>query len=315
MDDFAPGQDPAPTENSAESFAARLDEATGNSPQQTEVQSTPDPQGPPAPAAEQQGFNGHPAWKPFEEALGPIHYRSIEPHLRSMNQAFESKIAATNKSLEPWKTFIDDGVDPQELAFTRQLANEINTDPLGFYTKLEAYLRQTGQLEAAAQAAQAAEQVAGAEGADPDEDPRYADLQSQVQQLLAQQSQAQEQQLQWLQQQQLEQEVNATIAQLDNEVQALKAGGADDRMIKAVIDRAELLHFRGDKPRPLAEIHAELVQEQQFIRNQPQAVDRAPRLPGVSGGAPSGGSVDLSTASRSQTVDTFAALIEANRGR
>lgn len=312
MDTFEPGQDPAPAENSADTLAARLDESTGNSTQQPEAQ-TPAPQAP-TQEPQSQEFSGHPAWKPFEEALGPIHYRSIEPHLRSMNQAFESKIAATNKSLEPWKSFIDEGVDPQELVFTRQLANEINTDPMGFYTKLEAYLRQTGQLEAAAQVAQAAEQTAGAE-ADPDEDPRIAQLQGQLEQLLAQQGEAQQQQIQWIQQQQYEQQVAGELSNLENEVQALKAKGVDDRTIRGVLDRAELHHFRGGKPRPLAEVHAELVQEQQFIRNQPQAVDSAPRLPGVSGGAPQPGGVDLSTASRSQSVDTLAALISANRGR
>lgn len=311
MDDFEPGQDPAGSESSADSFAARLDAdiAAGNSPQQTE----PPAQQEEAPA---ENFSGHPAWKPFEEALGPIHYRSIEPHLRSMNQAFESKIAATNKSLEPWKAFADEGVTADELKFTRQLAQEINTDPLGFYQKLETYLRQTGQLEAAAQVAQAADAAAGAAGeVDPDEDPRIASLQQQLELIQNQQAQDRQAQAQWFQEQQYEQQVDQIQNQLKSEVQALQSAGADDRAIKAVLDKAELSHLRGEKPRPLAEIHADLVKEQQFIRNQPQAVDRAPRLPGVSGGAPSQGVVDMSQASRSESVDTLAALIRANAGR
>lgn len=309
MDDFEPGQDPATSETSAESFAARLDaDVAGNSPQQTEVPAQQE-----APAEQ---FSGHPAWKPFEDALGPIHYRSIEPHLRSMNQAFESKIAAQNKSLEAWKGFIDEGVDPDELKFTRQLAQEINTDPVGFYNKMADYLRQTGQLEAAAQADAAADQAAGAAGEeDPDADPRVAQLEARIAQFEAQQNESQQAQMQWLQNQQYEQQVSQVQSQLENEVQALKTQGVDDRTVKAILDRAELLNYREGKARPLAEIHAEIVREQQIIRNQPQAVDRAPRLPGVTGGAPSQGTVDLSTANRTQSVDTLAALIEANRGR
>jgi hypothetical protein len=309
VDDFEPGQDPAPPENSADSFAARLDaDAAGNSPQQTEVPAQQE-------AAPAEQFSGHPAWKPFEDALGPIHYRSIEPHLRSMNQAFESKIAAQNKSLEAWKGFIDEGIDPDELKFTRQLAQEINTDPVGFYNKMADYLRQTGQLEAAAQADAAADQAAGVDPEDPDVDPRVAQLEAKLAQFEAQQTEAQQAQLQWIEQQQYEQQVTQVMSQLENEVQALKSQGVDDRTVKAIIDRAELHNFRTGKPRPLAEIHQEIVQEQQFIRSQPQAVDRAPRLPGVTGGAPSQGTADLSSASRSQSVDTLAALIEANRGR
>jgi multidrug efflux pump subunit AcrA (membrane-fusion protein) len=157
--------------------------------------------------------------------------------------------------------------------------------------------------------------VDAAAGQDPDEDPQVAQLRQQLEALQAQQAQSTQAQMEWIQRQQFEQEVANTQSQLESEVQALKAGGADDRTIKAVIDRAELHHFRGGKPRPLAEIHAELVQEQQFIRNQPQAVDRAPRLPGVTGGSPTGGTVDMSTATREQSIDTLAAFISANKGR
>lgn len=295
MDTFEPGQDSAPEPIEATSAE--------NNPQPTE----------PTAGDQPQEFSGHPAWKPFEEALGPIHYRAVEPHLRSMNQAFESKIAATNKSLEPWRGFIDDGVDPEELRFTRQLAQEINTDPLGFYQKLETYLRQTGQLEAAAQAAQVADSLGGE--SDPEEDPTITQLKQQLELLQAQQAEAQQGQLAWMHQQQYEREVAGVQSQLENEVQALKAKGADDRTIKAVLDRAELHHLRGGKPQSLDEHYAAIAQEQQFIRNQPQAVDRAPRLPGVTGGAPSQGATDLSTANRSQSIDTLAALIEANKGR
>ena len=291
MEDFEPGQDSAGEAPSVENNQEQTEVQTGDSPEQ---------------------FSGHPAWKPFEEALGPIHYRTVEPHLRSMNQAFESKIAASNKALEPWKGFADEGVTPDELRFSRQLAQEINTDPLGFYQKLETYLRQTGQLEAAAQVAQAAEEAAGE--VDPDEDPRIAQLEAQIAALQGQTEQSQQAQLQWMQNQQFQQEVQTIQSTLESEVQALKSQGATDHQIKAVLDRAELQHLRGQKPESLATHFAAIVQEQQIIRNQPRAVDNAPRLPGVTGGAPQPGTTDLSTATRNQSIDTLAALISANRG-
>lgn len=300
MDTFEPGQDSAPDVDTT------VDSGSVENSQET--------QAPQAPATEEQHFSGHPAWKPFEEALGPIHYRSIEPHLRSMNQAFESKIAAANKSLEPWKAFIDEGVTPDELQFTRQLANEINSNPLSFYQKLEGYLRQTGQIEAANAVAEKVDELEGAEGADLDEDPRIAQLQQKIAELEGLATQTQQSQLQWLQQQQQEQAVAREFSQLENEVKALQSQGADKSAIKQVLDRAELAHLRGEKRRPLADIYQDVVNEFQIIRNQPQAVDRAPRLPGVTGGAPSQGSTDLSTASRSQSIDTLAALIQSAKG-
>lgn len=298
MDTFETGQDSAPE-------VGNTDQSVENSPQTAEVQT----------GESQEQFSGHPAWKTFEEALGPIHYRSIEPHLRSMSQAFESKIAATNKALEPWKSFAEEGIDPEELKFARQLAQEINTQPLEFYQKLETYLRQTGQLEAAAQVAQAADAAAGAEGEDPDEDPQIAALKAQIEQLSEGQQQWLQLQQAQMQEQQHRQQVEAESTKLESEVQALKQAGADDRMIKAVIDRAELEYFRTGKPTPLTEIHKQVQAEYNSIRNQPQAVDRAPRLPSVTGGAPSQGSTDLSTASRSQSIDTLAELIRSASGR
>lgn len=301
-------QDPAPVGSSSDQFAAALDGHGENS----EPTPTPEsqPQEPQAPADGE--FSGHPAFKPIADKLGHL-YHSIEPDLRETARAFEAKIAAQNRLLEPWKQF--EQVDPQRLQASWDLAQRIDTDPLTFYHQLEGFLRQNGLLEEAQQVAQAAEQVAGQENyEDPDADPRIAQLQQQIEQLTGTQQQ-------WLQAQQAQQEqaqreqaTEREYAALGQELQALEGSGVDKQTLKQVIDRAELLYYRTGQKTPLADIHKQIQDERAAILNQPRPVDRAPRLPGVSGGAPAQQTADLANASRTQSVDTLAAMIAAAKG-
>lgn len=301
-------------EPSFDEFVADNSSAEDNSPQtstETEVAS-------PAPAAEPQGqpendtFNGHPAWKSFEDTLGPIGYRQIEPELRKMSQAFEAKVASGNKALEPWKQFIDEKVDPQELLFARQYLQEINSNPLAFYEKLHGYLVSTGQLEAAAQVAEAA----GAENeapVDPDEDPRYAALEQRLAAFEQAEMTRQQQSMQQYQEAQFQQQVAREEQQLEAGVQAIKAKGGSEADVRKAIDIATLHYHRTGTPLPLEQAFEQWQTERGAILSQPRAVDSAPRLPSVSGGAPQQGQRDLSTASRAESRDMLAALLTQGR--
>lgn len=300
------GQDPAPEMSARDQFAAALDGAGGENSQQTQTPE-PQPEAPSAPAPED--FGGHPAFKPIAEKLGPL-YTSIEPDLREISKSFEGKIADQNRKLDPWKRF--EGTEPERVAAAWTLAQRIDSDPLGFYHQLEGFLRQNGLIEEAKQVAAAAEQVAGGENEpDPDEDPRIAQLQSQIEQLT--QGQTQWMQVQQAQYEQQQREV-ATQQEFDaigQELQALEAQGADKATLKEVIDRAELSYYRTGQKVPLSDIYRQVQADRAAILNQPRPVDRAPRLPGVSGGAPSQPMTDLSSATREQSRDTLAALIQA----
>jgi len=257
-------------------------------------------------------FSGHPAWKPFEEAVGPIAYRAIEPELRKMNEAFEAKIRSTNESLKPWKGFIDEGVSPDELRFSRQIMQEVNNDPLAFRGKLEAYLQQQGMLPA--EAAAAAEEVLD-DLSDDDEDPRIKKLESELAQIREAQGQTAQAQQTWLAEQQHAKQVAQEESKLASEIEALKAKGADDFAIGQTLERAELQFLRHGKPKPLADIYEEWsTSVRGTILGTPRPVNSAPRLPSGSGGTPSSGGVDLATASREQSRDTLAALLSANKG-
>lgn len=300
-------------EPSFDEFVSGNQPEESNSPEDTQqeaAQPAPaEPQGQP----ENDTFNGHPAWKSFQDTLGPIGYRQIEPELRKMSQAFEAKVASSNKALEPWKQFIDEQVDPQELLFARQYLQEINTDPMGFFTKLKTYLESTGQLEAAAQVAEAA----GIENTDPagnpDEDLAISDLRRRLEAF----EQAEQQRMQHMQQayqeQQFAQEVAREEQQLEAGVQAIKAKGGTDLDVRKAIDIATLHYHRTGKPIPLEQAFDEWQQERGSILSQPRAVDSAPRLPSLSGGAPAQGQRDLSTASRSESQNMLAALLSQNK--
>jgi hypothetical protein len=260
----------------------------------------------------QEAFSGHPAWKPFEDALGPIAYRTIEPELRKMNEAFESKIRSTNESLKPWKGFVDEGVSPDELRFSRQLMQEVNNDPLGFHAKLNAYLQQAGLTPA--EAAEAVEEVMD-DLSEEGDDPRIKKLESELAQIREAQGQTVQAQQEWLAQQQHAQQVEQEESKLTSEIEALKTKGADDFAIGQVLERAELNYLRTGKPKPLVQIYEEWTQNVRgTILGTPRPVDSAPRLASGSGGTPSSGGTDLSTASREQSRDTLAALLAANRG-
>lgn len=259
-----------------------------------------------------EGFSGHPAWKPFEEALGPIQYRAIEPHLRSMNEAFESKIRAQNEQLKPWKNFIDGGVTPEVLNIGIDLLGRLNSDPVAVYRELEEHLRSTGQLEAAAQVAAAADQIEDEQ--DGDENPELKALREQVTQLTQDQQAWLQMQQEQMQRAQFEQDVEKQVSTFKNEVQQLENAGFDRQTIKLAIDRAELHYTRTGKPLSITDAAKQVKEELDVIRNQPRPVDRAPRLPGVSGGAPAPGTVDLAKASRQESVDTLAALISQAKG-
>lgn len=306
------GQDPAPEQSSRDQLAGMLERDGENSPQpQAESQQHQEPQSAPAP----EEFGGHPAFKPIAEKLGPL-YTSIEPDLREISKSFEAKIAASNRQLDPWKQF--EGTEPDRVAAAWTLAQRIDSDPVGFYHQLEGFLRQNNLIEEANQVAAAAQAVDGVENdPDPNEDPRIAQLQQQIERLTqGQQQWLQAQQEQYVAQQR-EAETQREYDAIGQELQALEAAGADKQVLKAVIDRAELHHLRGGPKRPLADFYQEVQAERAAILNQPRPVDRAPRLPGVSGGAPSQPLTDLSAATRDQSRDTFAALIaaEAAKGR
>lgn len=260
---------------------------------------------------ETPAFDGHPAWKPFEDALGPIAYRSIEPELRKMNSAFESKIAATNRALEPFKQF--EGVDPAELKFAREMMQEINTNPRGFYDKLHAYLLSTGQVEEAAAVAEQAADAGVPVDDDDGEDPRIKQLQSELEELRNGQNQLTQLRQAEIQQQQHERAVATETSKLEQEVEALKAAGADEYSIRQVLDRAQLHYFRTGKPAPLADLYAQWTSERGSLLDQPRPVDSAPRLAGSGGGTPQQGARDLSSASRNESVDMLAALISAHK--
>lgn len=282
-----------------------------------EQDTTPDFQGNSEPEAagnqpSEDEFSGHPAWKPFEETLGPIHYRSIEPHLRSMNQAFEAKIAATNKSLEPWKGFTESGVDPDQLRFAQQVVERINSDPKAMYQQLGEYLKQNGLLEEAAQVEQQAKDEGLDLNEDTEEDPRYKQLQDELQQLKSSQQQMLESRQAEIQQQQREAAIEKETNNLRTEVEQLKTQGYDDFAIKQILDAAELNIARTGQPKPLAEVAKQFDSLRQTILQQPRP--QAPRLPSGGGQAPANAPTDLSRASRKESVDTLAALISGERG-
>jgi hypothetical protein len=163
--------------------------------------------------------------------------------------------------------------------------------------------------------------VAAASVADPDdpdaveEDPRIAKLEQELAAIRGNQEQTVLAQQQWLQEQQYNQALEQETASIDSAVQAIKAKGADELAVREVLGKAQLHFMNTGKPADIEQLYDEWTSSvRSAILSQPRPVDGAPRLPSSSGGAPVAGGTNLAEASRSETVDTFAAMLAANKG-
>lgn len=249
---------------------------------------------------------GNPAWDTLRQELDPISFSKIEPHLKSWDAGVNQRFDKLNGEFGWARELVKAGRDPQFINTAVQLAEQLNTDPLAAYQRIEAYLRENNMLpsQTEAPAVEAADPNAPAE---EQEDPR-------LQQLAEQQEAIQ----QFLIQQENQRIAHEADLAVENEVQQLKEAHPEysKEDVGEVIQRALILSQQTGKPVSLAEADASFTELRQRLLSTPRPGDAAPRLIPTGGGTSTPSSQPQKTLgqlSNEETQNLIAGLMEQNR--
>lgn len=91
----------------------------------------------------QQDGGGNPNWQEFLEPLPAEYHDKVRPVLEKWDKGVQDRFSTVHQQYEPWKQFIDAGVDPDTTQFALNLLNSINENPqqvwqaIGEYYKLD----------------------------------------------------------------------------------------------------------------------------------------------------------------------------------
>lgn len=247
----------------------------------------------------------NPFWKEVEDKLGPNNYQLIQPYLSKVDAEYHRGITSANERLKPYQGFIDEGLDPETIRKSVNLARQLDASPETVYEHLGEFLRQNGRMPSQQELEQKVDE------ASDEEDPRDA----QLRQLQEQQSQLQQfiqQSVQNSQKAELDRQadewLNTEIKQLQDK------NGFDEADTKEVVRIAAFEANKSGKEPDLAAAAQHYLDLQNRIRTTPRAGASAPRVPGaVGGGTPTGGGQDISTMTREQRQAYVAARLSGQQ--
>lgn len=232
---------------------------------------------------EQQSSNNgsNPAWADIESQVDPFTFSKLRPVLSKMDQQAQQRVTQSNEQLKPYKEFIDQKVPVETLRSALALGQRLNDNPVEVYEQLGSFLRENGRMPTQQEQA-AADPVTGEiPNADEQEDPRFAALEAQQQQMQ-----------QYLAEQQYQQELHSANVALDSETNALKGAHPElsDADVQEIIGRAAFVaqqNNNGQIP-SLEETYGWFSGLRNRILSAPRPGDSAPRLLPTNGGLPSG---------------------------
>lgn len=156
------------------------------------------PSEPQAPVATEE-VTTNPAWQPYLKDIPEALHAMVTPAFKEWDRNVAAKLeeAATYRKTieqyEPYKEFVEAGLDPQFIGASLAIANDLRSDPVAFLEDLKGRLVAAGRYEEAAQVQQAQTEIDSDSPPDPYEQQLSA-LQAQQQQMLEQFQQQQEQQ-------------------------------------------------------------------------------------------------------------------------
>lgn len=228
---------------------------------------------------EDQSSGGNPAWEPLREKLDPITFRSIEPVLKGWDTDAQTRITSLNDQLKPWKAFQEAGVTPERVTQLQTLSERIESEPEAIYEALGEFLKQNGRMPSDKELTEAVEEKvdeAESETA-PVQDPRFAQLEEQ-----------QAQMMQFLKDQQSEREKQSAEKALDAEIETFKTAHPEYRPseVKEVLRRAAFNSQQTGKIVSLEDANSEYAAFRTELLEAQRPGDSAPKLPPLSGGAP-----------------------------
>lgn len=244
----------------------------------------------------------NPAWAELRSSLGDTMFKLAEPHLTKFDKAAEGRISGLNSQLKDYSAL----GDVQTLRNYQTLAQQLDSNPLDFYNRLQAALTERGLLEQAKAVQEQAEQLE-----DDGTDPRIAQLQQEQERIQS-----------LLEQQDLERQTAQQATILQREIASMRSTEANKWMSDAdeqqVVDMAHALVVQGQAnsiEQAIQRATASYTEIRNRFMSTPRAAESAPKLPGVGGGNPSVTTQDLSKASRGETQNLVAAYLKAAQGQ
>jgi len=272
-------------------------------------QETLQPEVQPEPEVQPDNTGGeNPAWgKLLEDIPAPFHEK-VKTHLREWDQGVQRKFGEIHDRYKPFKSFIEQQVDPDRLAAGHRLITAIDQDPVAFYERLAGALRQKGLIKEAQQAQQKADEIADEEeeqGQQEFKDPRLDQFMQQVQQ--AQQELERERAVA-----QAEQQIEVELA----EVQTKHGSPLSDRFKKQLLEKASYMFQEaveaGRTPPNLMDAYNEIM----AFAGEFRPPSGPPVIPG-SGGQPAPQPTDIDKIAHDKNARraAAAAVIERHRTR
>lgn len=221
-------------------------------------------------SAQGESTGGNPAWQDILNVLPDSLHSTVKPALEKWDQGVQQRFQTVHSQYEPFKPFLESGVDPQNIEYALAILDKIENDPRSIYDALaehNGWAEQQGQSES---------ETFDAENYDPEnlpDDPRLLRAE-QLAEAVAEYTMNQHQ----------EQLAAQEDAALDQHITSLKEqhGIAEDDQ---VADRFVLgLMLAGATAE---DAFTEYVNMQTNVATRPRPNDSAPTVLGNNGGVPS----------------------------
>lgn len=193
----------------------------------------------------------------------------------------QAKFRQHQEQIAPFKSIIEQQLDPNDLVGAYGLVQQMNENPLEFFERFKQLLIQQGLYQEAAEV-QAAQQQA--EQQDPEgefRDPRVDQLQKQQEQFLQQIAAQQQAEAQAAQQQELQSKIQSEMQFIRDRV-----GNIPDWVEVEIYDRAALMTAREGRPVSLVEAYQEIQSLRQQMLSVPRPGAQAPKVIPAGGGYP-----------------------------
>lgn len=239
--------------------------------------------------SDQGGTSGiHPAWQEYLNDVPAEYHEKVIPAFKAWDQGVQQKIQSVHSTYEPWKQFVDSGIEPDQAKFGLEFVNTLQTEPAKVAQAIIDYYNLGDQFKAAEAAVEQ-----GQEGIEPDPyDSRFSELERQNR-LLAQAL---------LHNQERDADMQAE-AELDAELTGLyqKYGKFDQNTEQIILS----LMANGHSGEDAANLYFGA------IENSARARTPKPLIMGAGGGAPGNGGVDPKKLDESGTKNLVVQMLQA----
>lgn len=230
-------------------------------------------------AQESTGSEFPAAWAPILDKLPPEFHNQIAPELKKWDQGVNAQF----QKYAPYKSLIEQGVDPEQIRASVGIYQNLNSDPVAFLGTLRDHLIEQGLYQEAAQVQDEIDEVDDDDDIDDPLARELAELKAWKEEFTGSLSEQIEQQQQEVLNQQARQSVQEEFKAIED-----KVGPLPTKFRVAVAEKAMAMGQQQNRQVPLAEAYTSLMEVISEVRGT-----SAPRVVPSGGGLPGAPQVDL----------------------